>query len=134
MNLAVSRVAGVFLSALAPLQAGSQSEATPPRLVLQITVDQLRGDLPRSEGLAYAAVQILGGVLGTVVAHLMFELLPIAASSTVRTGGAPRGSQSTALSHSAVRPAMVSGGGSVYIGSLSGAQYAPGAGPGAIPP
>ena len=47
MNLAVSRVAGVFLSALAPLQAGSQSEATPPRLVLQITVDQLRGDLPR---------------------------------------------------------------------------------------
>jgi hypothetical protein len=47
MNLAVRCVAGVFLSALAPLQAGTQTETPPPRLVLQITVDQLRGDLPR---------------------------------------------------------------------------------------
>ena len=47
MNTAVRCVAGVFLSALAPLLAEPQTESTPPRLVLQITVDQLRGDFPR---------------------------------------------------------------------------------------
>jgi glycerol uptake facilitator-like aquaporin len=36
--------------------------------------------------LAYVAVQILGGMAGTIAAHLMFELAPIQVSSTVRTG------------------------------------------------
>lgn len=47
MTLAVRCVAGTLLSALAPLHAGTQTETPAPKLVLQITVDQLRGDLPR---------------------------------------------------------------------------------------
>lgn len=35
----------------------------------------------------YVAAQILGGIAGTLLAHLMFELPLLQASSTVRTGG-----------------------------------------------
>lgn len=36
----------------------------------------------------YVGAQILGGVAGTMIAHLMFDLPLLAASATVRTGGA----------------------------------------------
>ncbi|MEM7496579.1 MAG: MIP/aquaporin family protein [Pseudomonadota bacterium] len=48
----------------------------------------LRGALTGRDALAYAAAQIGGGVAGTAVAHLMFELAPLGVSATVRTGGA----------------------------------------------
>ncbi|MEM8596879.1 MAG: MIP/aquaporin family protein [Pseudomonadota bacterium] len=48
----------------------------------------LRGEIERSAALFYVIAQIAGGILGTVVAHLMFELMPLDASSTVRTGPA----------------------------------------------
>lgn len=48
----------------------------------------LRGDLPRAEAGAYAAAQIAGGMAGTVAAHLMFGLEPLALSMKVRTGAA----------------------------------------------
>lgn len=35
----------------------------------------------------YMVVQVIGGLCGTIVAHLMFELAPIQASLTVRSGG-----------------------------------------------
>lgn len=35
---------------------------------------------------AYAAVQVAGGILGAMLAHLMFDLPPVMASSHVRTG------------------------------------------------
>ena len=47
----------------------------------------LRGDLGRADTLAYIAVQILGGCLGAIVAHLMFGLEPVQFSQTARTGG-----------------------------------------------
>lgn len=47
-----------------------------------------RRDLAAGEGLAYAAAQVLGGLAGTLVAHLMFEHAPLAVSATVRTGAA----------------------------------------------
>ena len=48
----------------------------------------LRGDLGRGEGAAYVAAQVAGGIAGTVVAHLMFDLAPLALSTKVRTGAA----------------------------------------------
>ncbi len=46
----------------------------------------LRGDHPRRELLPYIGAQIAGGVLGTIAAHLMFDLAPLGISLKVRTG------------------------------------------------
>lgn len=46
----------------------------------------LRGEHPRSELLPYVAAQVAGGLLGTIAAHLMFDLAPLALSAKVRTG------------------------------------------------
>jgi glycerol uptake facilitator-like aquaporin len=45
-----------------------------------------RSATPWSEVLPYIAVQCLGGILGTVVAHLMFDLAPIVIGTTARSG------------------------------------------------
>jgi glycerol uptake facilitator-like aquaporin len=47
----------------------------------------LRRELPFFEGLTYVAAQVLGAVLGTLLAHSMFELATIQSSTTIRTGG-----------------------------------------------
>jgi glycerol uptake facilitator-like aquaporin len=46
----------------------------------------LRGDLDRPEAIAYIGVQIVGGCVGAIVAHLMFGLEPVQFSQTARTG------------------------------------------------
>src|SRR6516165_5054457 len=46
----------------------------------------LKGDLDRATTLAYIAVQIVGGCLGAVAAHLMFGLEPLQFGGTARTG------------------------------------------------
>jgi glycerol uptake facilitator-like aquaporin len=46
----------------------------------------LRGEHARAEVLPYVVAQIAGGILGTVVAHLMFDLAPLALSTKTRTG------------------------------------------------
>jgi len=46
----------------------------------------LRGNIERGAALAYVAVQIVGGCLGAVAAHLMFGLDPVQLGSTARTG------------------------------------------------
>jgi glycerol uptake facilitator-like aquaporin len=48
----------------------------------------VRGELRWSEAGGYAAVQIIGGILGAVAAHMMFELPLLQASAHVRTGAA----------------------------------------------
>jgi glycerol uptake facilitator-like aquaporin len=56
----------------------------------------LRKNLPWSEFPPYVVAQIVGGVLGTFAAHLMFELPVVQSSLTVRTGlrnGLPRWSR-----------------------------------------
>jgi glycerol uptake facilitator-like aquaporin len=45
-----------------------------------------RNTTPWSEVLPYIAVQCVGGILGTVVAHLMFDLAPIMIGTTARSG------------------------------------------------
>lgn len=46
----------------------------------------LRGNLGRGDLLAYIVVQIVGGCLGAVAAHLMFGLDPVQLSGTARNG------------------------------------------------
>ena len=48
----------------------------------------LRGDLPWARLAPFVLAQCAGGVLGTWVAHVMFDLAVLQASQTVRTGGA----------------------------------------------
>ena len=49
---------------------------------------RLRGALSGGEAGSYVAAQVAGGVMGTVTAHLMFDLAPLALSTNVRTGPA----------------------------------------------
>lgn len=46
----------------------------------------VRGSFPWREVLPYVAAQCAGGVLGTVVAHLMFDLAPLTIGTTARSG------------------------------------------------
>ncbi len=48
----------------------------------------IRGDLPRGEALPYGLAQIVGGIIGTICAHIMFAMPLIEASTRARTGGA----------------------------------------------
>jgi glycerol uptake facilitator-like aquaporin len=48
----------------------------------------LRGDITRSEALAYVAAQVIGALLGVMAAHLMFEESVLQVSAKVRTGPA----------------------------------------------
>jgi glycerol uptake facilitator-like aquaporin len=45
-----------------------------------------RGELPWREVLPYIALQCLGGIAGTMIAHLMFDLAPIMIGTTARSG------------------------------------------------
>lgn len=49
-------------------------------------VSTLRGELAWSNVAAYGAVQVLGGILGTLLAHAMFEQPLLQYSATARTG------------------------------------------------
>jgi glycerol uptake facilitator-like aquaporin len=48
----------------------------------------LKRELPRRDAALYIAAQIIGGVAGTIAAHLMFALPPLSVSLKARTGGA----------------------------------------------
>jgi glycerol uptake facilitator-like aquaporin len=48
----------------------------------------LKRDLPPRDALAYMAAQIIGGIVGTMIAHAMFALPLLEASLKARTGGA----------------------------------------------
>lgn len=45
-----------------------------------------RGDTPWSEVVPYIVVQCVGAILGTILAHLMFELAPLAIGIKARSG------------------------------------------------
>lgn len=46
----------------------------------------LRHQLTAADAAAYVALQILGGIAGTILAHAMFDLPLVQASATIRTG------------------------------------------------
>jgi glycerol uptake facilitator-like aquaporin len=45
-----------------------------------------RSAMPRIEVGAYILIQCIGGIAGTILAHLMFDLAPLAIGTTVRSG------------------------------------------------
>jgi glycerol uptake facilitator-like aquaporin len=45
-----------------------------------------REEIPWSEVLPYLVIQCAGGIAGTAVAHLMFDLAPLAVGTTIRSG------------------------------------------------
>ena len=49
-------------------------------------VFRLRGELDNNDFLAYVVAQLIGGLLGTVLAHAMFELALLTPSGNIRTG------------------------------------------------
>lgn len=71
----------VLITTLGPISGAHFN----PAVTLGFT---LRGDLPAREGALYVVAQIAGGVIGTLVAHLMFELEVFQTGVKVRTGGA----------------------------------------------
>jgi glycerol uptake facilitator-like aquaporin len=56
----------------------------------------MRRSLPAMSALAYAVMQIVGGIAGTILAHAMFELPLLQISTTIRGGGAQWLSEATA--------------------------------------
>ena len=49
-------------------------------------VMMLRGDLDRTTALAYIIAQIIGGCVGTLAVHFMFDIAPLQISATARAG------------------------------------------------
>jgi glycerol uptake facilitator-like aquaporin len=45
-----------------------------------------KGEFPWSEVTPYLVFQCLGGICGTIIAHLMFDLAPLAIGTTARSG------------------------------------------------
>ncbi len=71
----------VLIASLGPISGAHFN----PAVTLAFLV---RRDISAREGAAFVGVQIAGGIAGTVLAHLMFELSAVDASTTIRTGGA----------------------------------------------
>lgn len=80
-SLATGAVLVVLISLLAPISGAHFN----PVVSL---VAALRREMPVREAGLYAAVQIVAGIAGTMIAHLMFELPLLIASTKMRTGGA----------------------------------------------
>lgn len=68
-----------LIGALGPISGGHFNPAVS-------LADALQGGLRWPEMIAYALVQIIGGIIGVLLAHLMFALPGFFASSHVRTG------------------------------------------------
>ncbi len=80
-TIATGAMLAVLIAILGPISGAHLNPAV--SLVFAI-----RGDIGRRAGILYAVAQIVGGVAGTIAAHLMFALPVLAASRHVRTGGA----------------------------------------------
>jgi glycerol uptake facilitator-like aquaporin len=78
-TLATGAILVVIITILAPV---SGAHFNPAVSLVMMT----RGELDRREALAYMLVQIVGGCLGALFAHLMFGLDPLQLSTTARTG------------------------------------------------
>lgn len=78
--LVTALVLGGLIAALGPISGAHFNPA------VTIT-DAGLGGRPWSEVVPYAASQVAGGITGTILANLMFELPAITVASTVRSGG-----------------------------------------------
>lgn len=78
-TLATGAILVVIITILAPVSGAHFNPVV--SLVMAI-----RGELGACEAVAYILVQIVGGCLGALFAHLMFGLDPFKLSTTARTG------------------------------------------------
>ncbi len=78
-TLATSAILLVLITIFSPLSGAHFNPAV--SLVFAI-----RGELPREVLLPYVLAQFAGGILGTVLAHLMFDLAPLTLGIKPRTG------------------------------------------------
>jgi glycerol uptake facilitator-like aquaporin len=80
-TLATGAILVVLLTILGPVSGAHFNPAVS-------MVFAMSRSMPMRELGGYALAQIVGGVIGTIAAHLMFELPLVELSSKVRTGGA----------------------------------------------
>lgn len=78
-TIATGAILVVIITILAPVSGAHFNPAVS-------LVALLRGELDRGTALAYVLVQIAGGSVGALFAHLMFGLDPLQLSTTSRTG------------------------------------------------
>ena len=69
----------ILIEALGPISGAHFNPAV-------TLVMMLRGDLPRTQALAYIPVQLLAAVLGALLAHAMFDLPLWQVATKIRTG------------------------------------------------
>ncbi len=80
-TVATGAILVVLITTLGPLSGAHFNPAVS-------LVFALRRELPARELAAYVLAQAAGGILGALLAHAMFALPLVQASTTVRTGGA----------------------------------------------
>ena len=74
-------ILAVLISALGPISGAHFN----PLVSLASLVNR---SMKPGEVAAYIAVQVVGALLGVIIAHAMFDLPPLQASTTMRSGGA----------------------------------------------
>jgi glycerol uptake facilitator-like aquaporin len=79
-TIATGAILAVLIAILGPISGAHFNPAV-------TLVFALKRELPMREALFYVAVQITGGIAGTMMAHGMFELPLLQASLKVRSGG-----------------------------------------------
>jgi glycerol uptake facilitator-like aquaporin len=79
-TIATGAVLVVLIAVLGPLSGAHFN----PAVSLVIA---LRGELSARDAVSYAFAQVAGGLAGTLLAHMMFALPVLEASTRVRTGG-----------------------------------------------
>jgi glycerol uptake facilitator-like aquaporin len=79
-TLATGAILVVLISILGPISGAHFNPAV-------TLIFALRRDLTPRDALLYVAVQVAGGIAGTVLAHAMFALPLVDASLKIRTGG-----------------------------------------------
>ena len=78
-TLATGAILVVIITILGPVSGAHFNPAV-------ILVMAMRGAMPWIEVAPYVVVQCLGGIAGTIIAHLMFDLAPIVIGTTNRSG------------------------------------------------
>src|SRR5215472_19125163 len=76
---------GAFLVVLITILGPVSGAHLNPAVTLVIAI---RGTMPWRDVLPYVAVQCLAGIAGTAIAHLMFDLAPLAIGTAPRSGAA----------------------------------------------
>ena len=112
-GIATGAILMVLILIFGPISGGHFN----PAVTLAFTV---RRELSAGDAVAYVLAQIAGGIVGVVVAHVMFEAPVLAASLNVRTGPAQWASE---FGHLREFSAACAGRGALCVGLFITAGY-----------